>query len=573
MRPRATRFTGLSSIPALPGHVYRALRAQRAMSSAGPESPGAAQQPRYIYASPSLPNIRLKYRQRELSHEFSAMSETASHLSRPSLRLRLENFRLFRDSGWFRLAPLTCLVGRNSSGKSSVLSALLLLKQSIEQETMGEALTPLTLAGPYCDLGNYTAVVHRHSESAELSISVAVLLADLTRHFREKRPPLVRLAIPRSRSMVRFGYFGRWMETALPETGSVEARLTFSAAEPFGPSLSRIAMSVSNVGAARFVRTVSGERRQHWRVYTDTLPPRSLALRLSPRAFFPLIDVRSGSYNRSARGTRRRLRTFAGACQLLFRFLTDALWQSDVIGPFRTPPERRYAFGGFSAARKGPSGQQAVDLLITEALLRSSPTRPLHAALSFWIRHLRLAQSLDVKDIAKRLNLFEVDIAGAGPGTRANLVDVGFGVSQILPVLVQGLLMQPGGIYLVQQPEIHLHPDAQAGLADFFIYLAAHGIITVVETHSEYLLLRLRRRLAEGAKPLVTGVSGERGDISPLTPDDVAVLFTGATKRAATVRQLEIGESFQFDNLPSGFMSQALEDRVALLRAVSRRNG
>ena len=132
--------------------------------------------------------------------------------------------------------------------------------------------------------------------------------------------------------------------------------------------------------------------------------------------------------------------------------------------------------------------------------------------------------------------------------------------------------MQPGGIYLVQQPEIHLHPDAQAGLADFFIYLASYGVITIVETHSEYLLLRLRRRLAEGARPASTGLPIESGYVSPLATEDVAVLFTGLDGKRAAVKELEIGDSFQFENLPAGFMSQALEDRVALLNAIGRRN-
>jgi predicted ATPase len=132
--------------------------------------------------------------------------------------------------------------------------------------------------------------------------------------------------------------------------------------------------------------------------------------------------------------------------------------------------------------------------------------------------------------------------------------------------------MRRGGIYLVQQPEIHLHPDAQAGLADFFIYLATYGVITVVETHSEYMLLRLRRRLAEGTQPIATGLSIEPGDVSPLAKDDVAILFTGVDDKEAVARQLEIGDSFQFENLPSGFMSQALDDRVALLSAVGKRN-
>ena len=500
------------------------------------------------------------------------MANTASIGNRPSVRLRLEKFRLFRDSGWFKVAPLTCLVGRNSSGKSSVLSAILLLKQSLEQEAMGRAVTPLTLSGPYCDLGNYADVVHNHDESSEISLSLSISLSDLTQAVSERGTPFVDLGVPRSPSLYRFGYRDWLGDVKLPQQGEIDVRLTFSADEPFGPSLSRFELVVAKIGTASFVRTIRGERREHWRVYTTTLPPRSLALRLGPRTLFPRIDVRSAAYSRCAPRAKHQIRVFVAASQRLFAFLQQCLLRSEVIGPFRTPPERRYAFGGFTASRGGPSGEQAVNLLITEVLLRPHATRALHTALSFWIKHLKLAESLDVKDIAKRLNLFEVDVTGAGRGTTANLADVGFGISQVLPVLVQGLLMRRGGIYLVQQPEIHLHPDAQAGLADFFIYLASYGVITVVETHSEYLLLRLRRRLAEGTQPIAAGLSIERDDVSPLTKADVAILFTGVDAKEAVVRQLEIGESFQFESLPSGFMSQALDDRVALLSAVGKRN-
>ena len=498
------------------------------------------------------------------------MAEKSSPLTRPSVQIRLENFRLFRDSGWFKLAPLTCLVGRNSSGKSSVLSAILLLKQSVEQGTMGSAFMPLTLSGPFCDLGNYGDVVHNHDESSEIVLSLSMNLSDLAEEAFVHPVPFVDLAIPRQAGFYRFGgYYGApSSDTKLPKEGTIEARLTFSADEPFGPSLSRLEIEVTKVGNASFVRTTSGERRQHWRVYTATLPPR--ALHLYQRSFFPVVAIREGSYLRSSPKAKRRIRVLAAASHGLFRFLNQALSRCDVIGPFRTPPERRYPFGGFSASRGGPNGEQAINLLITEALLKPHETRPLHNAVSFWINHLKLAESLEIKDIAKRLNLFEVDVSGAGHGTRANLADVGFGVSQVLPVLVQGLMMRAGGIYLVQQPEIHLHPDAQAGLADFFIYLASYGVTTVVETHSEYLLLRLRRRLAEGIKPVSAGLAIERSGLVPLTKEDVAVLYTGLNHQGAAVTQLEIGESFQFDNLPPGFMSQALDDRVALLQAVGK---
>jgi predicted ATPase len=497
------------------------------------------------------------------------MSDKKPSPSRISFDLRLENFRLFQDSGWFKLAPLTCLVGRNSSGKSSVLSSLLLLKQSLERQTMGSAVMPLALSGPYCDLGNYSDVVHGHNESSDILMSVSVSLAELSGASRLTGEPFVNLGLPQSAPHYRYLYYP-YMDTRLPKDGKVEARLTFSADEPFGPSLKNLEIEVSEIGSARFARTTSGELRQHWRVYTTTLPPRVVGL--VPRGFFPMIMIRDSHFAKCSPKSKRRIRVFSAASQLLFRFLVQALSRSDIIGPFRTPPERRYPFGGFSASRSGPTGEQAVNLLITEALLNPNSARPLHDSLSFWLNHLKLAESLDIKDIAKRLNLFEVDVTGAGQGTSANLADVGFGVSQVLPVLVQGLLMRRGGIYLVQQPEIHLHPDAQAGLADFFIYLATYGVITIIETHSEYLLLRLRRRLAEGIKPLSAGLKVERDESVPMTKDDVAILLTDSDQNWSSVRRLEIGDSFQFENLPAGFMSQALDDRVALLSAVGKRN-
>ena len=436
---------------------------------------------------------------------------------------------------------------------------------------MGTAVMPLALSGPYCDLGNYGDVVHGHDESSEISFCISITLADLGATRTMSSAPFVSLAVPRPPVFYRGAQFlGQFADTRLPKDGEVRARLTFSADEPYGPSLNRLEIEVGGVGSASFVRTTSGELRRHWRVYTSTLPPRVVGL--FPRGFFPMIVVRDRDYNRASPRTKRRIKVFAAACQLLFRFLSQTLTRSDFIGPFRTPPERRYPFGGFSASRSGPTGEQAINLLITEALLNPNSPKPLHRALSFWVNHLKIAESVGIKELVKRLNLFEVDVSGAGHGTQANLVDVGFGVSQVLPVLVQGLLMRQGGIYLVQQPEIHLHPDAQAGLADFFIYLATYGVRTIVETHSEYLLLRLRRRLAEGISPLSAGLALERDEFPPMTKDHVAVLYAGEESGRAVVRQLQIGDSFQFDNLPHGFMSQALDDRIALLNEVAKRN-
>ena len=256
----------------------------------------------------------------------------------------------------------------------------------------------------------------------------------------QRAGPFIDLAVPRPPSR-RFGYLFGSSETKLPDGGTIEARLTFSADEPFGPRLNRLEIEVSGSGAASFVRTIrGGELREHWRVYTTTMPPRSVAIlgRLGPRAFFPVVQIRTSAYRKSSSRVKHRIRVFVEASRQLFYFLHRYLSRSDVVGPFRTPPGRRYAFGGFSAIRGGTSGEQAVNLLITEALLKPHGPRPLHDALSFWINHLKLAEALDVKGIAKRLNLFQVAVKGAGRGTRRISPMLASGFRKCCPCLFRG---------------------------------------------------------------------------------------------------------------------------------------
>ena len=491
-----------------------------------------------------------------------------SQINLGSLKLRLENFRAFSDSGLFRVAPLTCLVGANSSGKSSIISALLVLKQSLSQKAVSGRVSPLALNGPFCELGRFSDVVHGHHATNHISISFGFAFSDLG-DFRDRRRSIVDIPIPRAtddyRSRYYFSYYGR--ETvSLPKRGDVIIRLGFTDDEPFGPSLNAVDITVSDMGSLHCVRTISGSRQQHWRVYVDGLPPRSISQRFNPYSFFPIFRRSESASRIKTDSEKTKVTKFLGAVEMAFLKLTRIISDSDVIGPFRTPPERRYQFGGFSATSGGPTGEQAVDLLITEQLLKI-PGHPLRTELSYWLKHLGLARKVSVRDLARKINLFELSLRGVGSVSRSNVADVGFGVSQVLPVLLQGLLIRPGGFYMVQQPEIHLHPDAQAALADYFLFLSHCGVRVIVETHSEYFLLRLRRRLAEGrlvrrdptAKKAKLGI------------DDICVLLTTPTKHEGTsVRELSIGDSFQFENLPDGFMNRSVEDRMALLNAVAK---
>lgn len=485
--------------------------------------------------------------------------------------LRLSNFRAFRDSTAFPIRNLTCLVGRNSSGKSSVAHALLLLRQSTEERAAGLRVPRLVLNGSSIEAGTYADIVYQHREELTLGFTFG-LEPDRRGQKSSPRPRNVaRLPIPRSsRALARqFFRYAPWRFGHFPQRPSTVS-LGFSPHETFGPTLSFVEIEVEGLGSATFTRTVEGARREHWRVYTSSLPSRGLTFRVSPGNLLPLISRREETYSQVGPHQKRKINQFLSATEHSLFELTEFLNGLRFLGPFRTPPERRYVFGGFGAADTGATGKYAVDLLITEMLLNPRADRELAKQVSYWLDRLGLASSLEVRELAKRANLFEVRLNRAGHARHANFVDVGFGVSQVLPVLVQGLLTPPGGTYVVQQPELHLHPDAQAELADFFLELSTSGVRCLVETHSEYFLIRLRRLLAEdckrrGSLPVQTPEQPERRSLS----NEVAVVVAIENKaNGHRMEQLTLNEDFQFENLPPDFMSQAVKERIALLRAL-----
>ena len=124
-------------------------------------------------------------------------------------------------------------------------------------------------------------------------------------------------------------------------------------------------------------------------------------------------------------------------------------------------------------------------------------------------------------------------------GARRNLIDVGYGVSQALPLLVD--LLDPNGstLLLVQQPEVHLHPSAQAALATLFCTVAAAGRQIIVETHSEYVIDRVRMDI--------------RDRTTRLQPDDVSILFFERTDLDVHIHSLRFDEQGNLLDAPDSY--------------------
>ena len=244
----------------------------------------------------------------------------------------------------------------------------------------------------------------------------------------------------------------------------------------------------------------------------------------------------------------------------------------DYLGPAREEPRRLHQWRGVLPPTVGQRGESAVEILLASevsgGVISKQPSPSdngwegenyLEAAdVEDWFRRLGVAASVTPVRAGRGRQYWELMLQPPnGAGCEVNLADVGFGVSQVLPVIVALLYARPGSTVLLEHPEIHLHPKVQMDLVDFFIYAAKErGIQIVFESHSEYMLARLQRRLAES-----------NGSDSSLTTDDVKLYFCSLKENRSVLEPLEVNPNGSIQNWPPDFFGDTFTERMAIAKA------
>jgi predicted ATPase len=176
-------------------------------------------------------------------------------------------------------------------------------------------------------------------------------------------------------------------------------------------------------------------------------------------------------------------------------------------------------------------------------------------ALIVWLKYFDLVERVEAEDRGKLGTLLK--IYAYGVNNELDLTSVGFGTSQVLPIIVQGLLTPPRGLFIVEQPEVHLHPRVQSQLADFFLSLTRSGVQCIIETHSEHIINRVRLRIVED----------EGHDVL----DNVSIYFVekaGAKSRFLNVAPNEYGAILKW---PDGFFDQVENENIKIARLASKK--
>lgn len=429
--------------------------------------------------------------------------------------LRLKNFRCFSDSGTIPIAPLTVIFGRNNTGKSSILRSLLLLRQTLDTAMLGPRLN---LRGPLYRAGTYADIVHQHRVRDHITMQFGLAKNDkkatLTLEFASdapNQPPLNKLSLA--------GDFPKKLEIRRgPGRG--------------GPY--HLWIGNSNRG--------NDEKSNFF---------------FGVNQFLPLIGdepIRPGRPSPEREETRRSARSFLAEFQKSLRGIK-------AVGAFRDEPKRQYEYQGHPSETVDLRGRNVVHALIEAVTQRRKAGKELFGSVNRWLQQVGRVALQRPKKLSNSPRLYELRLKDTDSGRWASFADVGFGIGQALSVIVEGLRTPVGGTFIVEEPEIHLHPDAQLAMGDFLVSLAMTGRNVIAETHSEPILLRIRRSI----------LSGSKQNRRKLKPQDVSILYVDKGRDGASrVRSLDLDDFGQVKNWPKGFMEEVTEERMQIMHNMAK---
>lgn len=446
--------------------------------------------------------------------------------------LSLRKFKSWDVIQSMRLAPITGLFGTNSSGKSSVFQSLLLLKQTLES---ADRSLPLHFGSErdYIELGTYRDVVFKHKPDSSMRFSFQWKLKEKLEVDDPSNPTDPPLFHDDTMTFSTEVYSTQRDKLRVKKFSYSFSGQEFSLAQNAGGTQYKLSPTTQS-DRFRFIRTPG----RAW-----DIPP--------PVKFHGFPDQVFTYYQNTA---------FLLDLQ---RQLEELFARMYYLGPLREHPKRRYVWSGGEPADMGRRGERTVDAILAARNRGKyiSPgyrkkKRTLEERIAEWLKELGLIYSFKVDSIGANGNLFEVKVRRFPNSPDVLITDVGFGVSQLLPIIALCYYVPKGSTILLEQPEIHLHPSVQMGLADVFIdVMKNRGVQILLESHSEHLLARLQRRLAEGG----------------LKKEDVALYFCASETNQSTLTPLALDLLGNISNWPEDFFGDRFGETAAIQEARLRR--
>jgi predicted ATPase len=457
-------------------------------------------------------------------------------------QLRIQNFKLWKDTGNIRMAPITLFFGANSSGKSSIGQFMMMLKQTVESPDRKAVFYPGG-KNSAVQLGSYQEMVFHRKLDNKISFEYQWDFQDAL----QIRDPIASHTysgdILSFEAVVGIGDKQKYSLVV----DHLKYQLMANGEQTLAVWLERKPGAKSEYKANAEQYTLVRKQMRAWSL-RDTV------------RFYGFPDEVVAYYQNA---------DFVQDLNLRHEKLFQSLFY---LGPLRTKAERLYSWGGVNPESVGYAGENTIAAilaarnrkisLIKPKAKRASPAKRFEEIIALKLAEMGLIEEFKVNPISEQRQEYEVKVRTKGSRDWVDLPDVGFGISQVLPVLVQCFYAPAGSIILMEQPEIHLHPRAQSALADVMIDVinsrengADRDIQLIIETHSEHFLRRLQRRIAEDVVP----------------QEEVSAYFANIAKTPATLDPLQIDTFGSIQNWPENFFGDEMGDITEQAKAAMKK--
>jgi predicted ATPase len=442
--------------------------------------------------------------------------------------LNVNNFKAWEELN-VQLKRVTGLFGSNSSGKSSILQFLLMLKQTKIATDRGLVLD-FGGQDQLINLGGFQDMIHNRDKTKILTWTLEWSLdskLDINNPSGDRRDIL--------ESSSRIG-----LHSKVYQQGS--SLICDLLKYDFGKQ--SFSISPKKLGSKEYQLNSEGSEfkfvRNQSRVWALPGPLKT-----------HLFPDQAKTYFKNS--------NFLGEFEAQYELLMNSIYY---LGPLRDHPRREYPWSGARPNDVGSRGEYTVAAILAATLKeekrnlgRGTRYKSFQEMIAYWLKELGLIHSFTIEEIGSGANLYRASVKRDAKSPSVLLTDVGFGVSQVLPALVLLYYVPEGSTVLMEQPEIHLHPSVQSGLADIILKVAStRNLQVIVESHSEHMLRRFQRRIAEAVYPI----------------DLVNLYFCSNSNGKSELADLKLNIFGEIQNWPHNFfgdeMTEIAETRKAVLR-------
>jgi len=432
--------------------------------------------------------------------------------------IRLENFKAFRDTGTIILKPITLLVGKNSAGKSSFIKALLAASQTVRQEQTDNS--DFRLIGDYTNLGTFGDTIHGNDITANFSMHFGVSEQNndwcLTHSFSRSEDNPLGASLSGVKGLLNDQFFfsakkplknhldnargkalGNFVISKAYEAPQIENQGT-NELDQLLQEMTKLTMMVQKKMAPNI-----NPKEEKLRVFASDL--QVYILKTNPLS---IPGTGKKTFWISPLGDEQ-YKDEISSLEFASEAIKHSLERIIYLAPIRDEPTRGARLAQSSGNRIGIKGED----LATMLHMRSS-NADFMEKFNTNLKNLGVADSATTRAIYMKdedgndVETGFIKILIEHEGTTRSLMDLGFGTSQVLPIVFE-LSLRKGRMILLEQPELHLHPAAQAEIGNLLKFSIEQNNQLIVETHSANLIERLRRLIRT----------------KELTKDDVNIIY------------------------------------------------